>query len=214
MPKSNRAVIALLVVLFGLGAFFGVTFSRWFHLGGGPRAWSSVAILQQVKTLSELVTVQYVIEKVEGLEVPSEHLVGQLLGSENRALLLAHGTVKAGIDLGKLKPDDLQVNGKAIRIQLPRAQITDAYLDDHLTRMIDRKTGLLAPSDKDLEQTVRQNAVEDIRRAARDGGILRDADERARTQLSGLLKELGFEKVEFAGAMPPLTAPASETIIP
>jgi hypothetical protein len=215
MAKLNRAFVPLLVILFGLGIYCGVKLSRWF--GSSARKFDSVAILQQVKTLSELVTVQYVIEKVEGLEVPSEHLIGQLIGSENRVLMLAHGTVKAGIELGKIQPADLQVNGKSIVIKLPRAQITDAYLDDSLTKVIDRKTGLLAPPDKDLEQTVRQMAVDDIRRAARTGGILKDADERARAQLKNLLLHLGFEKVSFEGdtasdAVPVNAAPSSTPI--
>jgi hypothetical protein len=215
MAKLNRAFVPLLVILFGLGIYCGVKLSRWF--GSSARTFNTVAILQQVKTLSELVTVQYVIEKVEGLEVPSEHLIGQIIGSENRVLMLAHGTVKAGIDLAKIKPEDLQVSGKSIVIKLPRAQITDAYLDDSLTKVIDRKTGLLAPPDKDLEQTVRQIAVDDIRRAARAGGILKDADERARTQFKHLLVQLGFEKVSFEGdpasaAVPVNDAPAATPI--
>jgi hypothetical protein len=51
---------------------------------------------------------------------------------------------------------------------------------------------------KDLEQAARLNAISDITRAARAGGILKDADDRARLQVSNLFKQLGFEKVEFA----------------
>jgi hypothetical protein len=212
MAKLNRAVPLFVVILFGLGIFIGAKFPRWFSFGSKSRDLSSAAILQQVKTLSELVTVQYVIEKVEGLEVPSEHFVGQLIGSENRVLILAHGTVKAGIDLGKLTSDDIHISGKTIMIKLPHAQITDAYLDDSLTKVIDRKTGILAPPDKDLEQTVRQNAVDNIRIAARAGGILNDAESRAKTQLETFFKQLGFEKVIFAGSS--ITAAPAETKIP
>ena len=49
---------------------------------------------------------------------------------------------------------------------------------------------------KDLEQTARLNAVEDIRRAARSSGILKDADDRARAQLKNFFQQLGLE-VEF-----------------
>src|ERR1700692_4242237 len=110
MAKLNRAFFPLLVILFALGIFCGMKLSRW--LGASARTLNTVAILQQVRTLSELVTVQYVIEKIEGLEVPSEHFIGQIIGSENRVLILAHGTAKAGIDLAKIKPEDLQVSGK------------------------------------------------------------------------------------------------------
>ena len=214
MAMTKRATTISLVIIFGLGVLCGFKLSWWWNPNSPARFYNTVAILQQVKTLSELVTVQYVIEKVEGLEVPSEHLVGQLLGSENRALLLAHGTVKAGIDLGKLKPEDVVIRDKSIFINLPDAQITDAYLDEKLTQVIDRKTGFLAPSDRDLEQTVRKNAVDDIRRAAREGGILKAADARARAQLRALLLQLGFDKVEFGDDVIPVTGGTSETPIP
>ena len=211
---SKRVTTVLMAIIFGLGILCGIKLSWWWSPNSPARFYDTVAILQQVKTLSELVTVQYVIEKVEGIQVPSEHLVGQLIGSENRLLLLAHGTVKAGIDLSQLKPADLVVTGKSVFINLPNAKITDAYLDEKLTKVIDRKTGLLAPSDKDLEQTVRKNAVDDIRRAAREGGILKAADERARAQLRSLLLQLGFEKVEFGDDVIPVTGGTSEKPIP
>jgi hypothetical protein len=86
-----------------------------------PHVYSTPALLKQVQALSELVTIKYVIEKVEVLEQPSENIVGQMMGSENRMLLLAHGIVKAGIDLNRLKPEDIRINGTNVSIKLPRA---------------------------------------------------------------------------------------------
>ena len=186
----------LMLSILGFGILLGIVVSRFVN-ARAARFYNTSAILRQVQTLSHLVTVKYVMEKVEILEVPSENTIGRLVGSQNRLLLLAHGIVKAGTDLGKLKPEDIQVRGKRIVIKLPPAQITDAYLDEHQTKVIDRTTGLLAPSDKDLERTARQNAVDAIRRAARTSGILSDADERARDQLKVLFLQLGFEEVEF-----------------
>ena len=104
--------------------------------------------------------------------------------------------MKAGVDLGRLKSGDLKLSGKTIEITLPHAQITDAYLDESQTKVIERNTSFLRDFNKDLEQNARQTAVDDIRRAAKNSGILKDADERARAQLKLLFEELGFE-VEF-----------------
>jgi hypothetical protein len=147
-------------------------------------------VVEQVQTLSDLVTVKYVLEKVVILEDVKWY-------GENRVLLLAHGIVKAGIDLKRITADDVTISGKCISIKLPQPQITDAYLDDKQSRVIDHTTGLLRVFDKDLEQTARENAVDDIRRAARDAGILKDADQRARLELELFLREAGFEQVEF-----------------
>lgn len=203
MLKLRRAAIALsIVILLAFGIFCGVELSRWVRGGSDARSYNTVAILQQVKTLSQLVTVQYIIEKVEVLEVPPESALGKMFAGNNRVLLLAHGIVKAGIDFQRMKPEDLQMHGRSIRITLPRPQITDAYLDEKQTKVIEWTTGFLRAFDKDLEQTTREKALGDISRAARQSGILNDADERARAQLKDLLLRLGFEEVEFLPAKP------------
>jgi hypothetical protein len=89
------------------------------------------------------------------------------------------------------------ISGKTLTITLPRPEITDAYLDDAQTKVIERTTGFLRSLDKDLEQTTRQYAVDDIRRAALQGGILNDASERARTELRAFFQQAGFETVQF-----------------
>jgi hypothetical protein len=113
-------------------------------------------------------------------------------------LLLAHGVVKAGIDLSELQPSDLEIRDKTIHIRLPQAKVTDAYLDEKRTEVIERSTGMLRTFDKDLEQNARRQAVDDIRRAARAEGILNDATERAQLQLGNLLRQLGFDEVTFS----------------
>jgi adenine/guanine phosphoribosyltransferase-like PRPP-binding protein len=65
--------------------------------------------------------------------------------------------------------------------------------------VIERSTGLLRVFDKDLEQSARQNAVDDIRRSARTAGILQDAVERAQAQVKSLCRQMGFEEVEILG---------------
>ncbi len=160
-----------------------------------PRIASSPEILLQVKGLSQLVTVKYVIEKVVILEDVSRWYELEL--GESRLLMVAHGIVKAGVNLEELQPGDIQISGQKIKLTLPTSRITDTYLDDNLTQVIERKTGLLRRFDKDLEQNARRQAVADINRAARNNGIVKDADERARLQLASLLRQLGFVDVEI-----------------
>lgn len=189
----KRRVMLLLLALgmiFGVGIFLGVFLPRVLGLTSRTRTYNTATLLRQVQTLSQLVTVEYVMEKV----VVAEDV--KWFG-ENRVLMVAHGIVKAGIDLSRLEPGDLRVSDKTIVIKLPPPQITDTYLDDKQTRIIERTTGLLRAFDKDLEQSVRQNAVADISRAARNGGILKDAETRAHAQLTNLFRQLGYEKVEF-----------------
>ncbi|MSU57986.1 MAG: DUF4230 domain-containing protein [Pedosphaera sp.] len=192
--QKLRPLIALvvLVMIFVIGLWLGFIGPRWLGFGSSPRIYGTATVLQQVQTLSEFVTVKYVMEKVVILED-----VKWYPGGDSRVLLVAHGVVKAGMDLKQMKSEDVRISGKKISIRLPPAQITDAFLDEKQTRVIERTTGVLRLFDKDFEQTARQTAVDDIRRAARTTGILKDAEDRARGQVKILFLQMGFEQVEF-----------------
>jgi hypothetical protein len=187
-------MLMVLAVLF-VGVFLGVVFSRL--RGGALRVENTSTIIQQVQTLSDLVTVKYVMQKVELVDSPPGSTLGQFIQGDNKVMLLAQGIVKAGIDMKKISPNDITISGKCLTITLPRPEITDAYLDDSQTKVVERTTGFLRSLDKDLEQTTRQYAVDDIRRAAQESGILNDANERARTELRAFFEQMGFDPVQF-----------------
>jgi len=178
-----------------LGIYVGLSVARW--RGGGLRVENTGTVIQQVQTLSDLVTVKYMMQKVEFVDSPPGSALGKFVQGDNKVMLLAQGVVKAGIDLKKIAPGDVAISGKSLTITLPKPEITDAYLDDSQTKVMERTTGFLRSLDKDLEQTTRQFAVDDIRRAAQEGGILNDANERARTELRTFFQQAGFDPVEF-----------------
>ena len=132
---------AMTLAVLALGVFLGLTVARW--QGGGLRFEKTATIIQQVQTLSDLVTVKYVMQKVEFVDSPPGSTLGQFVQGDNKVLLLAQGVVKAGIDLKKIAPGDVAISGKRLTISLPRPQITDAYLDDSQTKVLERTTGFL-----------------------------------------------------------------------
>ncbi|HEV2695081.1 MAG TPA: DUF4230 domain-containing protein [Verrucomicrobiae bacterium] len=191
---KTMAIFALIFLIFATGIWLG---SRLLGFRGGPHMENTTTVVQQVQTLNELVTVKYVMQKVVIETAPPDSTLGQLLQGENRLLLLAQGNVQAGINLKNLQPADIVIAGKKIIIHLPPAEITDAYLDEKQTKVIDWQRGFLRGFDKDLETTARQSAVDDIRRSARAAGILKDADDRARLELAVFLNRAGYDQVEF-----------------
>src|ERR1043165_3672715 len=153
--------VAVVVVIFfalsvGLGLWLWTSVPRWIGLASVTKTYNTATVLRQVQTLSQLVTVKYVLEKVVILEDVKWF-------GENRVLLIAHGIVKAGVDLQDIKPGDVRMDQQKVIIRLPPARITDVYLDDQKTRVVDRTTGLLRAFDKDLEQNARRQAVDDLR---------------------------------------------------
>src|SRR2546422_7593962 len=144
---KTRLIILGLVLAIGAGVALFVAL-LWVPLprsSAPPRIQNTATMLKQVQTLSELVTVKYVLEKVVILEDIKWY-------GENRVLLVAHGVVKAGVDLQEIKPEDVRVNEKKVNLKLPLAKITDVYLDEQRNRVVDQTTGLLCSFVKDLVQ--------------------------------------------------------------
>ena len=189
MLKKTATAISVIAVIFVAGLFFGVLSYRW--IGARPGGiFSTATLLKKVQTLSQFVTVKYNLEKVVVLDDVKWY-------GDSHVVLVAHGVVKAAIDLDQLGPKDIQISGKKISINLPRSHVVDAYLDDQRTQIVERNTGILRVFDKDLEQNARRQAVEELRLAALQNGILNDASERARAQLTILLYQIGFADVDL-----------------
>jgi len=155
---------------------------------------SSPSVVEKIRQLSRLETVVYSLDKIVEGDRESAILPGFLAG--DKLLLVAHGEVIAGIDLGQLKPIDVQVKGDLVLVRLPAPQILTTRIDNARTRVYSRITGLLVPADPNLESEVRLAAEQQITQAALDDGILDKARANARTSVTALLFGLGFRNVD------------------
>ncbi len=154
---------------------------------------SRPAVVQRIQRLQRLETVVYSMEKIVTGTQDNAYLP-KFLGGD-RILLIVHGEVVAGIDLGKLDETQIDIKGRNIEIELPPAEVFSTRIDNERTKVYSRETGLFTTPDPNLESEVRREAERQIRQAAIDGGILKTADDNARANLSGLLSGLGFEGV-------------------
>ena len=189
MLKRVAGMTAAVMVIFALGLFIGLLSYRWYQ-SRATGGFNGVALLTKVQTLSQFVTVKYSLEKVVDFEDAKWY-------GDSRVLLVAHGVVKAGMDLNQIGPGDVEVSGKKISLTLPRPRITDVYLDEHKTEILDHSTGAFRLFDKDLEQSARQRAVDELRIAASENGILKDASDMGQSQLKILLYQLGFTEINL-----------------
>jgi hypothetical protein len=151
------------------------------------------AVVRQIQQLRRLETVIYRMDKVVAGGREHPYLPPVLAGE--KLILMVHGEVVAGVDLGRLGSGDVRVTGKTVEIKLPPPEIFSARLDSARTRVYSRDTGLFSRTDPNLETLVRREAERDLREAAMKDGILQAAGQNAATTLATLLRGLGFENV-------------------
>src|ERR1700734_3462847 len=210
--RSSAAVVVALI----LGLFLGIVcvgatgwamLSRtsgravlshmWSALTGRTLAIdvSQPTVVDRIQRLQRLETVVYTMDKIV-TGARENPIFPDFLGGD-RLLMMVHGEVVAGIDFSNLKPGDVRVEGKQVHLHLPATEVFYTRLDSAQTRVYSRQTGLLVPTDPNLETQVRQEAERELLAAALADGILQTAQQNASATISSLMQGLGFEKINF-----------------
>ena len=164
------------------------------HLLRGTRRYDQGAVVNQIRELKRLETVQFTVDKVVSGERTG---LLPLVLTGDKILLVVRGEVVAGVDFSKVPASAVSLQGKVLRIKLPPAEIFSTRIDSSRTRVFSRQTGLLVTADPNLESEARQTAEKDIQDAAIGDGILKVAVQNARSTLSTLAQPLGFDRIEF-----------------
>jgi Protein of unknown function (DUF4230) len=155
---------------------------------------SQPTVVVQIRRLARLESVAYAMDKMVSGDRENRVLPAFLTG--DKVLLEVHGQAIAGVDLSQLTPQEVRVNGRSVRVQLPPAQLFTVALDDQKTHVYQRTTGILVPVDPSLEGEVREQAVENLQQSALAAGILDKAHANACTTVTKLLLGLGFEQAQ------------------
>ena len=190
---SSSALIALLLICWAYLRFGG-------RYGAYTGSLSAPAVITQVKKLNQLVTVKYRIQHVVGLTEPKVPL------GEESILLMVQGQALAGVDLAALTQDDVAVGGKrSVTMKLPAAKLLNVFLDEKETKVWDRRITWWTPwvsYDPDLEHKARLQALDEVRRAALQMGILDAAQRNAQNAIANFLLALQVDVSFKAPASP------------
>jgi hypothetical protein len=153
-----------------------------------------ITIIHEVRSLARLETIQYSVEQVISAE-SNQGTFGWLFGQ--KLLFVAHGIVIAGIDMEKISPTDMRLEGNVLHVKLPAAEIFITTLDNEKSYVFDYERGVFSPVDPNLETTVRQAAEDRIRQAAMDDGVIENARRNAESFLDRFFRALGYLDVIF-----------------
>jgi hypothetical protein len=187
-PKFIFIVVMVLIVI-GVGLLVKQRLTNEYQFKNGA------AVVKEMRELNRLETAQFTIEKIIDAGTSENAFQNLLFGDQ--LLFIAHGEVIGGFDLSKMSEDDISISDNLISLNLPQPEILLVRLDSEQSRVYDRRQGLLTKGDKDLETAARLEAEKTIRQAACESGILTQASDNGRKQLTTILRSFGFEQVEI-----------------
>jgi len=153
-------------------------------------------LLKKIQESSELTTAAFTMQAV----VPTEQdaTLGGMVFGKTKLLYIAHGEVKAGVDLSQITAEQVQVTQDSIQIQLPLAQILDKKIDVNRSQVYDYNRGMLGLGPDvgpELQALAQQQALEKITMAACEEGVLQKASDRAKLVVTQLFNTAGYKSV-------------------
>jgi hypothetical protein len=193
IPMRLKWTFYLLVI----GIILGVGLFAWYQHRNSHKFvidTSRPSVVLQVRSLGRLETASYTIDKViQAGTAQGTPLQDFLYG--DRLLLIAHGTITAGVAVDTLQDKDVSVQGTSVTLNLPAPQIFSTNLDNAQTQVFDRRLGVLTKGDQSLETAARTQAISSITQAACDDGIMENAASGAKQRFTDLFRLLGFSQI-------------------
>jgi hypothetical protein len=203
-PRSRPLPIATVVGLLVVGALVWLlvsnilTFENPFRTETVDR--SSPAVLKAIQDLEQLRAASGHFEVIIDVEKDTRFVPAVIRGE--RVLFVAVGTVDAGVDLGGVDEDAVDVRGRRASIDLPAARLLAVRVNPEQSYVYDRDRGLIdrvASVFQDSptgERELYSLAEDKLLAAARGGsGLLARAERNTRATLTALLHALGFEQI-------------------
>ena len=151
-------------------------------------------VISKLKNSSKLATVEYIVTKVISAKEKNLILKDAYFFAETEAV------IKAGIDLEKLKEDNVRITGKRISITLPPVEIINFSYPAEGFKVIEKysdedaitKWNSIDVFEKD--DLYRQGEA-DIRANINDLGIIKSAQTNTRILIEKLLSLSGFDEI-------------------
>lgn len=163
-------------------------------------------VVQQVRDVSELTTAVYGMQAV--VPTSRDRTFGGYVIGKTTLLYVAYGEVRAGVDLSRLKPEDVSVANDTVQLRLPPPQILDSKIDVTRSKVYDYDRGFLSlgpDSAPELQQLAQQETLQKIVQSACTEGVLKEANDRAELVVSQLLNTAGYRNFTVE-TQPPDTA--------
>jgi hypothetical protein len=179
---------------------------------------SPTVIVQRLRGASDLTTAIVTVETV--VDASQDQTFGPFTVGRTRLLYIAHGAVRAGVDLAQLGEADVDVSADGVTVRLPAPRILDQKVDVARSRVYDVDQSLLAPAAPELQSQAERAALVQIVRAACAEGILASANRNAATAVAALLSTASTVPVHVItrppapGACPPEASAAQASPVP
>lgn len=158
-------------------------------------------VISKIKSTAKLATTETIIDKVV-IGQKERKIFGLVKISNAEFVAYSQAIVKTGIDLTKIKRNDIKIEGNIIELNLPPIEVLDfAYpFERYVIDTILSDNDIFNKIDVIDQEDFFRKAEIDIRKHLKYMGITEQTQENTRKLMEGLLKNLGYEEIYISFA--------------
>lgn len=153
-------------------------------------------VVGKIKKASKLSTTEFTIDKIV-YGIKRKRLVWVVKLNEAKFIAYSQAVVKTGIDLEKLKEEDVKISGKMISLTLPNVEVINfSYPAErfYVDTLITGDAFLNKISLEDQERFF-QDAELDIRNSLKYMDVIEITERKTALMLDVMLRSLGYEEI-------------------
>ena len=187
-------VIAGLVVWLSIDQFDLMKWKERFFAQEELKIDPTASVVEEIKKISEFTSACYYEEYViKDTKEASGNAVIKIVKSNPEVVILSKGKVRAGVDLGKINPEDIKVSNDTLRINLPQPEIFDVIVNPSDYEIFSENGDW---SHDEISRII-QKGKENLQQHALDEDIIGKAGETSKKKLESLFQTLGYKVVEI-----------------
>lgn len=149
---------------------------------------TSDLLQEQMGSLADLVTEQYIYTNSDGMEADQTWIFGWTRPFSSKKIVIKYdGTVKAGVDLSKAV---INIDGKIVNVMIPHSEIVQNDIPQESISVVELRDGLFNEvTFDDYNEFVSQQKIV-MERKVIERGLLEEADREAKQIIESFLSAL------------------------
>ena len=185
--KIILGVVILVAVMAGIWWFRGVTKDDYFSFGTDDQIDVTPTQIMSIKAIGEW----------EFLSVNAEELVDTVrkgFFTDDELARIYYGTLRLGIDMGKLESDWIEASGDSVMLLLPKVGLLDAaFIDEARTKSF-FESGKWSPEDK---EALYKKAYSLMKAHCLTKENLQAAEANGEEQMRNMMRSIGFKNIKI-----------------
>ena len=185
--KIIIGVVILVAVMAGIWWLRGMTKDDYFSFGSDDRIDVTPTQIMSIKAIGEW----------EFLSINAEELVDTVrkgFFTDDELARIYYGTLRLGIDMGKLESDWIEASGDSVMLLLPKVGLLDAaFIDEARTKSF-FESGKWSPADK---EALYKKAYSQMKAHSLTPENLQAAEANGEEQMRNMMRSIGFKNIKI-----------------